>query len=175
MIARPVIRRAQIEDAPAIARVHIDTWRTTYPGIVPDEHLANLSYQHCEAGWIEHLSNPHDERAFVAVAPTGQIVGFASGGPVREALDDFDGELYVLYVLKSTQGSGYGRLLVTHVARDLAGRGFHAMVIWALKDNPACRFYEKLGGRLVGEKVVKIGGKQLLDVAYAWPDLTVFG
>jgi len=175
MIASPVIRPAQIEDARAIARVHIDTWRTTYVGIVPDEHLANLSYPHCEARWIENLSNPKDERTVVVEDQTGQVVGFSSGGPVREALDNFDGELYGLYVLKPFQGLGYGRQLVTTVARDLAGRGFTAMVLWALKDNPACRFYEKLGGRRVGEKVVKIGGKQLLDAAFGWPDLTVFG
>ena len=175
MLAMPVIRPAQIEDAPAIARVHIDTWRTTYVGIVPDEHLANLSYPRCEARWIEHLSNPKNERTIVIEGQTGQVVGFSSGGPVREALGNFDGELYVLYITKSFQGMGYGRLLVTHVALDLAGRGFHAMLIWVLKDNPACHFYEKLGGRRVGEKVVEIGGKQLLDVAYGWPDLTVFG
>jgi hypothetical protein len=43
-----------------------------------------------------------------------------------------------------------------------------------LKDNPAYRFYERLGGRLDGEKVVEIGRKQLMDVALSWPDLATF-
>ena len=170
----PMIRPAQIDDALAMARVHVDTWRTTYVGIVPDEHLANLSYERCQAGWIEHLTNSQDEHTFVAEAQSGQIVAIASGGPIREALDNFDGELYVLYVLKSFQGMGYGKLLVTQVAHDLASRGYHSMVIWVLKDNPACHFYEKLGGRLTAEKVVEIGGKELIDVAYVWTDLAVF-
>ena len=80
-------------------------------------------------------------------------------------MDNFDGELYVLYVLKAFQVMGYGKLLVTRIAQDLAGRGCHSMVIWVLKDNPACRFYERLGGRMTAEKVVEIGGKQLVDVA----------
>lgn len=144
-------------------------------GIVPDEHLANLSYERCQASWVECLSDPQDQtHAFVAEAPAGQIVAIASGGPLRDVLPGFDGELYVLYVLKAFQGMGYGRLLVAQVARDLASRGYHSLVIWVLKDNPACRFYERLGGRRIAEKVVEIGGKGLLDVAYAWADLAAF-
>jgi len=175
MKAMPVLRPARIDDALAMAHVHVDTWRTTYVGTVPDEHLANLSYERCQAGWIEHLSNPQSEECtFVVETQSGQIVALASGGPLRDALAGFDGELYVIYVLKSFQGMGYGRLLITEVARDLASRGYHSLVIWVLKDNPACRFYERLGGRAVAEKVVGIGGKQLMDVAYAWADLAVF-
>ncbi|MBA4376836.1 MAG: GNAT family N-acetyltransferase [Anaerolinea sp.] len=169
-----VIRTAQIEDALAIAHVHVDTWRTTYGGIIPDEHLANLSYERCQAGWIEHLSRPEVEQVFVVEEPGGAIVAFASGGPIKETLGEWDGELYVLYVLKAFQGLGYGKQLVTHVAQDLARRDFRSMVIWVMKDNPARRFYEKLGGRLIGEQGITIGGKDLLKVAYVWPELAVF-
>ena len=106
--------------------------------------------------------------------PGGPIAAFASGGPIKEALDKWDGELYVLYVLKAFQGMGYGKQLVTHVAQDLASRDFRTMVIWVMKDNPARRFYEKLGGRLIGEQGITIGGKALMKVAYVWPDLAVF-
>jgi GNAT superfamily N-acetyltransferase len=155
-----------------MARVHVDTWRTTYVGIVSDEHLANLSYERCQAGWVEHLAAPQSEtHAFVAEDRPGQIVAIASGGPLQDAWDDFDGELYVLYVLKAFQGRGYGRRLLARVAEDLVSRGYHALVTWVLQDNPARRFYERFEGRLVAEKVVEIGGRQLVDVAYAWPDL----
>ena len=30
------IRRARAGDARAVARVHVESWRTTYPGIIPD-------------------------------------------------------------------------------------------------------------------------------------------
>ena len=175
MIPMPVLRPAQVDDALAIARVHVDTWRTAYVGIVSDEHLASLSYERCQAGWIEHLSNPQsDERTFVVEAQSGQIVAFASGGPLRDALAGFDGELYNIYVLQSFQRIGYGKLLVTQVAHYLADRGYHSLVIWVLKDNPACRFYERLGGRMTSEKAVEIDAKQLIDVAYAWSDLAAF-
>jgi len=170
-----VIRLAQVEDAPAIARVHIDTWRTAYAGIVLAEHLARLSYERCEARWLPYLCDPQGEtRTFVAEA-RGQVVAFASGGPARDPLPGLDGELYNLYVLEAFQGKGYGRLLVAQLAQDLAIQGYHSLIAWVVKDNPACRFYERLGGRLVGGKTVKVGGQALVDVAYGWPDLAVFG
>jgi hypothetical protein len=43
------IREARISDAPGIARVRVDTWRTAYRGIVSDEHLNGLSCERAEA------------------------------------------------------------------------------------------------------------------------------
>lgn|GEM_PF-5890417 len=37
------MREASLKDVPMIARVHVDTWRTTYHGIMPEEYLAQLS------------------------------------------------------------------------------------------------------------------------------------
>lgn len=170
-----MIRLATIEDTFAMAQVHVDTWRTTYAGIVPDEHLANLSYERCQAGWIEHIHNHSStEHIFVAEDPSGQIVAIASGGPLREAMAGLDGELYVLYVLKAFQRRGYGKQLVAQVVRALINAGYRSMILWVLKDNPACQFYAHLGGRPVAEKIVEIGGKRLTDVAYAWVDLGRF-
>jgi ribosomal protein S18 acetylase RimI-like enzyme len=168
----PLTRPARADDALAMARVHVDTWRTTYGGIVPDEHLANLSYERACAGWLEVLVDPQGgTHAFVGEGQEGQIVALASCGPLLEPLEDFDAEMYVLYILKSFQGMGYGRLLLRQAAQDLISRGYSSLIVWVLKDNPACGFYERLGGRRVAEKFVEIGGKQLLDVGFAWPDL----
>ncbi len=170
-----MIRPALLADVPAMARVHVDTWRSAYPGIVPADYLASLSYARCQAGWVEFLSNAQAGAfALVAQDPSGQIVALASGGPLREPVEDFDGEVYCLYVLKACQGLGYGRRLVGEAARRLAGQGFRSLVIWVLKENPACGFYARLGGRRVAEKEVEIGGKSLVDVAYAWSDLSGF-
>jgi ribosomal protein S18 acetylase RimI-like enzyme len=170
------IRPAVVEDAAAMARVHVDTWRTTYPGIIADSHLAQLSYERSEKLWIEHLTNPGAERAFVAVTTTGEVAGLASGGPLREPLEQWDAELVVIYIRQAYQGSGCGRRLVTTVAQDLASRGFQSLVIWVMKDNQSARgFYEKLGGRLAAEKPIRIGEEDLLEVAYVWPELRVFG
>ena len=53
-----LIREASPRDAAAIARVHVDSWRTTYAGIVPADYLANLSYTRREQFWCDILSTP---------------------------------------------------------------------------------------------------------------------
>ena len=168
------LRPAHIEDAPALARVHIDTWRSTYGGIVPEAFLAGLSYERSAARWRETLTQlSPEELVLVAEAPPGQVVGFASAGPLREPLADCDAEIYALYILQAHQSVGLGRPLVAQCARELAGKGFRSLVIWALKENPACGFYERLGGQRSAEKLVEIGGVSLVDVAFIWRDLTV--
>ena len=168
------LRPAVIEDAPAMARVHIDTWRSTYGGIISNDFLAGLSYERSAARWVEYLTQlPPTALVLVAEAPTGQLVAFASAGPLREPLADCDAEIYALYILQAYQRLGLGRQLVAQCARELAGRGFHSLVIWALKENPACGFYERLGGQRSAEKTVEIGGAPLVDVAFIWRELTV--
>ncbi len=50
------IRKADTTDAGAVARVHVDTWRTTYAGIMPAEYLAGLTYAEREAMWSQALT-----------------------------------------------------------------------------------------------------------------------
>jgi ribosomal protein S18 acetylase RimI-like enzyme len=166
------IRRATVEDAPNVARIHVDSWRNTYRGIVPDAFLDGMSYADSEARWRQGLERDVPRYAmFVAEGPDG-VVGFANGGTLREEVPGYDGELYAIYILDAHRRSGLGRRLVQQVARHLVDSGFHAMIIWVLADNlPARRFYEAIGGQTVRESEIEIGGKSLREVAYGWPDL----
>jgi hypothetical protein len=57
------------------------------------------------------------------------------------------------------------------MAQALGERGFRSMVVWALKDNPACGFYERMGGTPAGEQDIAIAGVTLPEVAYGWREL----
>lgn len=50
-----IVREAKLEDVGAIARVQVNTWRTTYRGIIPEDYLANLSYEKREKSWVQIL------------------------------------------------------------------------------------------------------------------------
>ena len=166
------IRQALPADAPSIARVHVESWRTTYRGIVPDEYLAGLTYEGREAVWANVLGIPgHSTFVYVAEDEAGSVVGFAAGGPTRPINPTYRGELYAIYLLEEHQGKGAGRLLAQTVIRELARRGMHSMIVWVLADNaPARRFYEALGGKQIGSKPVEMGGVTLEEVAYGWED-----
>jgi hypothetical protein len=38
-----------------------------------------------------------------------------------------------------------------------------------LKDNPSLRFYEKMGGKFLGEKELRIGEGAYIECGYGWP------
>jgi ribosomal protein S18 acetylase RimI-like enzyme len=168
------IRPATPDDAAAIARSHIDTWRATYRGIVADQYLDALDYEARTRAWQETLAQG---AVVVAVAEVdGVVVGHASGGPEREGLfDGFSGELYSLYVLPACQGRGLGRALATFIAGRLSRSGHAAMMVWVLKANPATRFYERLGGVFLGERPIRIGDQDLIEWAYGFSDLSRLG
>ena len=124
------IREAVPADAGAIARVHVDAWRTTYAGIVLYEYLAGLSCEDREATWSRILaSNRPSECNFVAETDGAEIVGFAGGGPEREGDRTYLGELYAIYLLQERQRKGAGRVLASAVARRLLSDGFDSMLV----------------------------------------------
>ena len=170
------IRKATREDAAGIAKVHIDSWRTTYQGILADEFLANLSYERRVQGWAESLANPqYPGFLYVAVTESGQIIGFVSAGSRHEDEPDYieyPSEVYAIYLLKQAQGQGTGRKLMEAARRELCQRGFSSMLLWVLKDNlPSRKFYEAMGGKFLREKPIEIGNQTLLEVAYGWTDI----
>ena len=50
------VRTAEPRDADSLARVHVDSWRSTYAGILTDEFLAGLSYRDRESFWEQVLT-----------------------------------------------------------------------------------------------------------------------
>jgi len=163
------IRQACIDDAAAIARVQIASWRTTYRGIVPNRYLESLDVEVRTARWKEAFAAPMAV-LFVAEAE-GEIFGFISGGKLREPIGDCDGELYAIYLLREWQGQGIGRRLTQKLAAALLGAGYQSMAVWVLARNPAVDFYKRLGALPLAAKTIEIGGAQLEEVALGWPHL----
>jgi len=91
------IRPARIEDAGAIAFVQVESWKSTYAGIVPDEYLASLSVESRTGAWKE-LFDAGTNLMFVAEDTTA-IFGFVSGGKLRDPIEGYDAELYAIYLL----------------------------------------------------------------------------
>jgi GNAT superfamily N-acetyltransferase len=167
------LRVADVNDAPAIAGVLVASWRTTYPGIVAQSYIDGLSVAERTTAWERRLRGDAGDPPDTVVAETssGAVVGFASGGALRSPHPGFDAELYAIYLLREVQGQGLGRRLGAHWARRAVDRGFHAAIVRVLADNPACRFYERLGGRRVKEGSLELGGQPYAEVWYGWDDL----
>jgi ribosomal protein S18 acetylase RimI-like enzyme len=166
-----MLRVATIADVPGITRVHVDSWKTTYAGLMPDRVLENISYERRAQSMDRFIRNQTDQAITYLVEQDGLVVGFAMCGPNRnQELDGrYAGELYGIYLLKEWQGKGLGRQLVTAVTRFFLSHRVESMIVWALASNlPACRFYEALGGKYVREREIEIQGHMMLEASYGW-------
>jgi ribosomal protein S18 acetylase RimI-like enzyme len=168
-----VIRAANMADVKAIARVDVESWRTTYAGLIPDGYLASLDVAERAGRW-EGVMRRVGGQAFYVAEEHGDIVGYAYGGPGRDQDPVFRGELYALYLVKQAQGRGWGRALMGQVAAHLVGQGMSSMLVWVLRDNVAGRgFYERLGGVRIGEHLLVFEGISVPEVSYGWRDAHV--
>jgi ribosomal protein S18 acetylase RimI-like enzyme len=165
------IRPAREEDIPAIGRVHVDAWRSTYVGIVPDEFLANLSYSKQEERQRQYLAKP--ETIFlVADVPGAGSIGFLTGGPERGGDPFYRGELYALYLLQQYRRQGIGRALVRQWATAMRAVGIDSALVWAISANQiAIDFYQRLGARPLRPGEVTIAAITYPETALAWEDL----
>ncbi|MGD8371298.1 MAG: GNAT family N-acetyltransferase [Syntrophobacterales bacterium] len=168
-----IIREATQSDANGIAKVHVDCWRSTYDGIVPGDFLADLSYLKAEKFWNDVLIDS-DLQGFVYVAENdaGQIVGYIAGGPEREGNRPYEGEFYSIYILKEFQGQSIGRSLIAAASKKLLQSGLKSVMLWTFAVNPYRGFFESLGGQVVSEETIEIGGSRLVQVAYGWSDVS---
>ncbi len=167
------MRAAGPADAAAIARVHRESWRTTYAGILPLEVIAREAGRKTEQSWRNWLENQDRASAtLVAELPGDGIVGFSFCGAARAGIEGLEAEIYALYVLQSHQRRGIGRELMRASARHFVRRGLFGFYLWVLKANRARLFYEAVGGEAVAEKTERLGGHAFGEVAYAWHDLT---
>jgi GNAT superfamily N-acetyltransferase len=165
------VRHAETQDAAAIARVHVESWRSTYAGIVSDEALSSLNLEVRTGNWKEWLLR--SSLVTLVAGDKAGIFGFAGGGPLREEPAGYDAEIYAIYLLHQYQRHGAGANLFRRLVTELQRQDFKSAAVWVLEKNPACAFYSRLGGVPVMRKPIKIGGQTLEEIAYGWPALDV--
>jgi GNAT superfamily N-acetyltransferase len=137
------IRPAVQDDAGEIARVHVDSWRWAYEGLLPEDVLRGLSVDVRAQQWTRTIPEGH-----VLVAERhGEVIGFASVGPTRDAdAPPHTGEVQAIYVTEAAAGRGAGRELFEAAQDLLRANGFERATLWVLEANQRGReFYERAG------------------------------
>lgn len=175
-----IIGRATVNNASDVAKVYVDTWRATYAGIIPDRSLLGMSYERQAAEWAWLIRNRNDvQPVIVATEAKHGVVGMTSlglsrpggrpsGGPYAESRI---GEVFTLYVRPEHQERGIGRQLLSAAFAALAELDCVRAMVWVLRDNPSRYFYERMGGAGIAERRERIGGREVDEIAYGWPDL----
>ena len=137
-----VIRPARVQDAEAMARVHVWCWQETYRGLMPDAVLDDPGFPAArERMWTAVLTQERYRQNRVAVAERGGVLaGIAMSGPPEDATAG-SRQLQVLYVRAADHGTGAGRALLEAVIDPAESAS-----LWVADPNPRAQaFYRKHG------------------------------
>ncbi|MCA9382319.1 GNAT family N-acetyltransferase [Candidatus Dojkabacteria bacterium] len=163
------IQPAQQEDAPTLAKIHVESWRFAYKGQIPDSYLESLSIEDRTESWQRILSPENNQSKIFVLINDDAIQGFISVGVCRdEDLPNTNGEVYSIYLDPSAIGKSFGRKLFEYGENILKEQGYKTASLWVLKTNKhAKEFYEKAGWELDGtEKTETNKGVDLVEVRY---------
>jgi ribosomal protein S18 acetylase RimI-like enzyme len=151
------VRRANPEDAEAIAAVHVRSWEAAYRGLLPEAWFAGRSLQRRTTMWRELLRGDEHTRVFVACL-NGTLIGFCGAAtPSRdEDADEGTAEIAALYVDPDNWRTGAGRTLITAALRDLAGCLWRDVTLWVFEANDRARsFYVGMGFEPDGGRIAR--------------------
>jgi len=165
-----LLRDATIADAETIARLHTESWRRTYRGMMRDEFLDGGALENRRHVWHERLTVSRADQ-YVCVAEDastliGFVCAFAKEDPVWGSYID---NLHVAY---ASHRRGVGRALMRHVGQWLCGVcPDHGVYLWVMEANaPARAFYERLGAAHAGTiDLMDPGGGHAPNCRYVWP------
>ena len=140
------IRSAEAADSAGIARVHVDSWRETYAGLVPDRFFGADALAARERMWASILSRDPLPGTVVVADRAGQIVGFAFAGSADHP-DATKGleparnlHLFSIYLIANDHGAGLGRQLLHAAIGDRPAQ------LWVAQSNERAReFYARQG------------------------------
>ncbi len=181
------VRWGRVEDAQALAAVHVRAWQEGYAGLLPQDLLDGLRPQDRLPRWTSTLSAADPPRSGTLVAegelPGGVgtmvegLVGFLQLGPARDpvepagssgaaAPDESVGEVMSCYVDPAAWRHGVGRALMTAALEALAEAGHDRASLWVLEGNDrAIAFYRRTGWVLDGtRKGDVVGGRDIADL-----------
>jgi ribosomal protein S18 acetylase RimI-like enzyme len=165
-----------------MAHVLVDTFRIAHRGQVPDRLLnfppIDAAYAESEHNWrraLDEIASTPQPRERVFVAAEGErIVGLGMGLPrtlPEPQFAGFAGEVVCFYVAVTHQRRGIGSQLLRAIFQHLANVDLVPIAIECLSANlPARRFYEALGGQIVGERTRNDDGILLPATVYGWSE-----
>lgn len=163
-----IVRNIEEKDIPSVVDIQIDGWKSAYKGIVDNNILNSMNRNER----IEKRKNDYKQNGFIVAELNSQIVGFCryiDSNKFTPNISNIDCELLALYVKPNLKYNGIGTRLFQFVKNEFKSKNKTKMILWCLKDNePSKKFYTKMGGEIVKERTIKIGGKEYLEVGFIY-------
>jgi len=146
------LRVATAADAEALGRIHVESWKVAYRGIMPDDVIARTDLAFRTRLWTDRLATR--EWPVFVIETGGELVAFCHMVPSPDPGDDPKtvGHITSIHVLPQLRGRGHGRALLDRAFAEFRRRGYAEVTLWVLERNASARhFYEGLGFTYTGE------------------------
>ena len=135
-----LLREKKEYDIEELAKVHYESWLSTYKGIIPESYLDEITLE-------SYIENHYKFNAPCIVAEIdNKIVGFLMYAKDKD--DDTSencGEILVIYLLEAYQNQGVGTQLMIEAEKKMK-QEYDQLSLWVIEDNlQAVNFYEKCG------------------------------
>jgi ribosomal protein S18 acetylase RimI-like enzyme len=140
------IRVAGAADVAAVARIHVESWKVAYKGIMPDHVIERTDIAYRTAFWAERIARR--EWPVLLLEEEGEVVAFCHMIPSPDEGDDPQrvGHITSIHVLPHLRTRGHGRALLDHAFAEFRRRDYTEVTLWVLEENASARrFYERVG------------------------------
>ena len=160
------VRFATLQDASAVAALHVNACRMAYAGQVPDAHWDATPMPKRVAFWKEAIEYGEPQ---VMVATEGRdIVGFVGFDRSRDPKSkNTTGEIWAIYAAPERIGQGVGLALWDAAREGIEEEGCTEVTVWLpLLHEQTLRFHELAGFKreMNTARTVPLGGVKVEEV-----------
>lgn len=162
-----VLRKIEYNDIPSVVDIQMNGWKAAYKGIIDDDILDAMNRDEK----INRMQNNYLDEPFIVSVINNEVVGFCRYVYDNHYSPDYpiDCEIVALYVKPELKYQGIGTKMFDYVINEYKKLNKKKMIIWCLRDNhPSRRFYEKMGGKIIGEKGFIKGNKAFPEVGFLY-------
>ena len=156
------VRRATVDDAPALAIVGAGTLLESFSGLVDGQALLlHCTINHSLSSYLEYFRQP-ETAVWLAVvepgeAPVGYVMLTTPDLPLADITPE-DIEVKRIYLFARFQGLGGGKLLLNQAVLAAQEMGKKRLLLGVNAENdPALAFYRRNGFEKVGVRKFQVG------------------
>ena len=169
-----MIRKGQKEDSAQIARIKVKNYQSTYKGIFSENFLNSLNVEDEEKKYLENF----DSRDILVYEEDGKILGYIYYGKRKNnstVLEDYDGEIYAIYVDVDFKRNGIGTKLLKQAMLSLIKK-YKKIILWCAEENVnAKEFYIYNNFKLVASQLGKIRNETIPEQAFVFDFCDICG
>ena len=142
-----------------IHQLAVEIWPDTYRAILTNEqieYMMDMMY----SKKVLFQSIETNEQEFYLLIENEKAIGFIA---IKKLEIPSTIKLNKIYILRSNQGKGYGKLLIDFTIDLCKNIGADLLQLNVNRNNPALSFYQKLGFKIIKEENILIGKGYFMD------------